>query len=158
MKFKPRLRLENFSYKGYFKYFVTICTFQKQKLFLLNDTNVFPLIDILKETANKYQFKIWVYVFMPEHLHLLVEGNSVNSDFQKFIAVYKQKGGFKFWHEKRVHLWQDNYYEHVLRKEEDNLGIVKYILNNPVRKGLVENYQDYKYSGSLMLDIRNAMF
>ena len=52
-------------------------------------------------------------------------------------------------------LWQENYYEHILRKDEDTISVVKYILNNPVRKGLVEDYREYFYSGSFVLDIKN---
>jgi len=36
-------------------------------------------------------------------------------------------------------------------KEEDLLDVVRYILNNPVRKGLVRHYTEYLYSGSLVL-------
>ncbi|MBI4652326.1 hypothetical protein HY745_13835 [Candidatus Desantisbacteria bacterium] len=45
-------------------------------------------------------------------------------------------------------LWQENYYEHVLRKDEDTKSIVKYIFENPIRKGLSCNILNYPYSGS----------
>jgi hypothetical protein len=45
----------------------------------------------------------------------------------------------------------------VLR-EEDTTEILRYILNNPVRKGLVAHYIDYRYSGSLAIDIKEILF
>ena len=49
--------------------------------------------------------------------------------------------------------WQKDYYDHVLRKE-DNLDIhIKYILNNPVRAGLVEYWKQYPYKGSTIYEL-----
>ncbi len=44
-------------------------------------------------------------------------------------------------------LWQKSFYDHVIRKEEDLNSIAGYIFNNPVRKELVENYEDYPFLG-----------
>jgi hypothetical protein len=46
-----------------------------------------------------------------------------------------------------------NFYEHVLRKEEDTLSVAYYILNNPVRKGLAYDYRRYKFLGSFEFEI-----
>ena len=50
-------------------------------------------------------------------------------------------------------LWQINYYEHVLRKEEDTKGVARYIFSNPMRKGLVEDFKDYTFLGSFEFDV-----
>jgi REP element-mobilizing transposase RayT len=42
--------------------------------------------------------------------------------------------------------WQSNFYDHVVRKDESLLEICSYILNNPVRKGMVSNWEEYPYS------------
>jgi REP element-mobilizing transposase RayT len=52
----------------------------------------------------------------------------------------------------KAKLWQPSFYDHVLRKDEDLLETAKYIFNNPVRKKIVEHYQDYQLSGSFELD------
>jgi len=36
-----------------------------------------------------------------------------------------------------------------LRKEENITQVIKYILENPVRKGLVNDFAEYPFSGSL---------
>ena len=38
-----------------------------------------------------------------------------------------------------VPLWQRNYYEHIVRNEEDCLRIAEYIINNPLTWGSDEN-------------------
>ena len=43
-------------------------------------------------------------------------------------------------------LWQKNFYDHVVRKEESLIKIAEYIVNNPVRKGMVGTWEEYPYS------------
>ena len=42
-------------------------------------------------------------------------------------------------------LWQANYYEHIVRKDEDLKSIAEYITYNPVRKGFVNDWQNYPF-------------
>jgi len=94
---------------------------------------------------------------MPDHLHLLLEGKSKEADFKRFVSSFKQTTGY--YHSQNAaqgfnpddspKLWQPSYYDHVLRNEEDLQKVAAYILNNPVRKGLVEHYREYDFSGSL---------
>ena len=90
---------------------------------------------------------------MPDHLHLLLEGDNVNSDLKKFISSYKQLSSFYYKANKGKQLWQTNYYDHVLRREEDNIKVAYYIFNNPVRKRLVDDFKQYKFIGSFEFDI-----
>ena len=90
---------------------------------------------------------------MPDHLHLLVEGKDNNSDMRRFISSYKQSTGFHYKKKTGQPLWQVNYYEHVLRSEEDRTNVARYIFDNPVRKGLVEDFKKYKFLGSSEFDL-----
>lgn len=94
-KFKKRIRLKSFSYKGVYRYFITICTFDKKPIFKDNDL-VEWFINTLKEKSKNFEFKIWAYCFMPDHLHLLIEGKKTGSDMNKFIKSYKQYMGFYY--------------------------------------------------------------
>ncbi|UJS17719.1 MAG: hypothetical protein L3J17_01345 [Candidatus Jettenia sp.] len=52
-----------------------------------------------------------------------------------------------------MRLWQINYYEHILRSDEDTRSVAYYIFNNPVRKGLVTDFKQYRFLGSFEFDI-----
>ena len=165
-KYRKRPRLKNFDYKGYYRYFVTICTHERNPIFK-NDAMVRQLIRVLKDTSKTFGFKVWAYCFMPDHLHLLVEGNSPDSDLKRFISSYKQYTGY--YHKKHVaqgfspaqrknsKLWQPSYYDHVLRKDEDILSVVRYVVDNPVRKTFVKHFLEYKFTGSFELDIERLL-
>jgi len=89
---------------------------------------------------------------MPNHLHLLIEGSGADSDMKRFISIYKQTTGFYYKKRTGCPLWQINFYEHILRKEEDTADVARYIFGNPVRKGLIEDYRRYKRLGSFEFD------
>jgi len=54
-------------------------------------------------------------------------------------------------------LWQEGYYEHVLRAEENVRSIARYIVENPVRAGLVAHAIDYPYLGSDRWTVRELL-
>ena len=148
---RKRIRLKGFDYKGAYRYFVTICSNNK-KAFFNDDALVSWLVEALREKSGYFGFKVWAWCFMPDHLHLLVEGVNDSSDMRRFVSSYKQHTGFYYKKKAGVTLWQANYYEHVLRKEEDTTVVARYIFDNPLRKGLVLDYMQYGYLGSFELD------
>jgi REP element-mobilizing transposase RayT len=154
---RKKIHLKSFEYTGRCRYFVTICVAGKRSLFL-NKLVVAPLLDLLKQTSKFYGFTVWAYCFMPDHVHILVEGLSDRSDLKKFISMFKQKSSFWYKREFGSQLWQANYYEHVLRGDEGTTEIAYYIFTNPVRKRLVEDYRDHPFSGSFQFDLKDNLF
>lgn len=110
-------------------------------------------MEILCEKSKTFGFKVWAYCFMPDHLHLLIEGKDDDSDMKRFISTFKQFTGFSYKKKTGLPLWQINFYEHVLRREEDTMNVARYIFNNPVRKELVEDFRKYKFLGSFEFDL-----
>lgn len=152
---KPRAkrpRLKRFTYKGQYRYFLILCTKGRENYF--QDREIINLIlAVLKEKSEKEKFKVWAYCFMPDHLHLVVEGLDNNCDLKRFVFRFKQKSGYLASKRNRIVLWQKSYYDHVLRKEEDLKEVCKYTWANPVRKGLVQDYKEFPFSGSLVKGI-----
>ena len=91
---------------------------------------------------------------MPNHLHLVVEAMDKNADLVKFITLFKQQTGFDHRRETGTHLWQQGFYDRVLRREEATIDAVRYVLSNPVRAGLVKAIHEWPFSGSEVFDIR----
>jgi REP element-mobilizing transposase RayT len=92
---------------------------------------------------------------MRDHLHVLAEGQESDSDLISFANLLKQRTSFAHCRRRGDgHLWQKGYFEHVLRDDEMTRTVAKYILENPVRAGLVQEPLDYPFSGSLVYDRR----
>jgi hypothetical protein len=54
-------------------------------------------------------------------------------------------------------LWQRYCFEHVVRDDERLDRIVRYVLDNPIRAGLVRSVQDYPYIGSSVYTKRELL-
>jgi len=148
--------LKTFDYLGPHRYSLTFCADRRQKLFTTQDV-VDLVLEQITRAAAEYQFEITTYCFMPDHLHLVVEGKGADSDAKQFIARAKQYSGFYY---KQAHgstLWQRYGFEHVLRDDELTLVVAKYILENPVRAGLVEQVENYPFLGSLVHSLADLL-
>ncbi|HUP40490.1 MAG TPA: transposase [Vicinamibacterales bacterium] len=85
---------------------------------------------------------------MPDHLHLVLAGTDERADFQRFMANWKQRTAYHFTQRTGESLWQESYFDHVLRDDEQTRVAIKYVLENPVRKGMVGRFDEYPHSGS----------
>ena len=94
------------------------------------------------------QFAIVAHCFMPDHVHLLVEAQASTSDCLRFIRQAKQLSGYYYSKAFAGRLWQRYGFERVLRDDEATLKVGRYILENPLRAGLVERVEDYSFVGS----------
>lgn len=109
---------------------------------------------LIMEKIEYYRIRdkaeIHAYVIMPTHFHLLIsilEGRSISDymrDLKKRIAfeyfsLYKLPAG-KF--------WQDGFDCFDINSQDTYATKLKYTHYNPVRKGLVEKPEDWKYSSA----------
>jgi putative transposase len=120
-------------------YFLTFCTYQRAKTFADPDV-VAKTLEQFRRTAAIEQFAIRAYCLMPDHAHLLVEGISSASDLQRFAKMAKQRSGGLYRRRSGVRLWQEGYFERVLRHSEDVRSIAQYIVDNPIRAGFPPDY------------------
>jgi putative transposase len=103
--------------------------------------------DIFEQTLEQvrkwYGVYIIGYVVMPEHVHLLMtepeRGKlSVALQMLKQNVAYRVSPGVRF--------WQPRYYDFNVWTVEKRVEKLKYLHRNPVRRGLVEKPEDWKWS------------
>ena len=90
---------------------------------------------------------------MPEHCHLLLQGESDNSNILDAVKAFKQKSSYFFSSNNFEFGWQKDFYDHIIRNDEDINQQIIYILYNPVRKELVTEWKDYPFKGSMVYDL-----
>jgi putative transposase len=122
--------------------FLTICADKKASIFIDNSVNK-AVLEVLESSAAKHGMEIWAYCLMPDHMHLVIF-NASGGDIIAMLRDFKRKSAL---HPPNIR-WQRSYYDHLIRKDEAVVGIVEYVLQNPVRKGLVARWQDYPWSFS----------
>ena len=149
-------RLKHLSYLGVQRYSLTFCTDWKRKWFE-NAAAVELVLSQFLRVSRGEGFAILAYCFMPDHVHLLVEGLREDSDARKFIIKSKQCSAHAYAQAFGARLWQPFGYEHVLRDEEKAQVVARYILENPVRAGLAKTVLEYPFSGSEVYDVKELV-
>jgi putative transposase len=145
------IRLCPENYLGCRWYFVTLCAHDRVKYFR-KKTFCDWVLRVLREESTRNWFLVKAYCLMPDHLHLLLQGSSLNADLLKFINRFKQRTSYGFWALEKKTLWQVSFYDHILRDEDGPADVAWYIWLNPVRGGLVKKVEEYPYSGPFVRD------
>jgi putative transposase len=149
-------RLRSFDYLGSHEYFLTWCCHNRQPLFRESVAVDLVLAQILR-AAEETELDVLAYCFMPDHVHLLVAGRHSNSDGVRFINLARQYAGFAYSKQFLRRLWQRYSYEHVLRSHETAQQVAQYIVENPVRAGLVVDLCEYTFTGSAIRDLTSLI-
>ncbi|MBI3406184.1 MAG: transposase [Acidobacteria bacterium] len=148
---RKRIRLGVDLYCGEQCYFLTICTDGRRKHFQREEITR-CVIAKLDAVASKERFAVHAYCVMPDHLHTLIYGLHPDSVLQKFVSRFKQVTSFEAKRDFGIRLWQNHFYDHILRQDESADSVAWYIWMNPVRKGLCNSPWDFPFSGSLTFD------
>ncbi len=139
-------RLKHIDLKDY-PYMTTTVILNREPI--LNDTEIADImLKVILSGSKQKWYYLLSFVIMPEHIHLVIipEG-------KKISECMKSVKGFSGWkinkkYNKKGSIWQSGFYNWILDSQEKVLSRIKYIEENPVRKGIVERPEDYKYSSA----------
>jgi putative transposase len=145
-------RLPEEAYTGFAITAYTLCISGRYPAF--TDHTLFQTFEsYLQEALTKHSVDALVYIFMPDHCHLLLQGKERFSNSRKAVISFKQTTGYWLSKNRSQISWQKDFYDHVLRKDDDLNKQIRYILLNPVRKELVSSWDEYPFKGSTAFDI-----
>jgi putative transposase len=140
-------RLPKRSYVGHAEYFLTFCVLNRSPVFR-DAAVVAEALGQVQRTAKDESFEVLAYCFMPDHVHLLVKGIDKGSDLRRFAKMSKQRSGYVYRTRSGQQLWQEGYFERVLRDDADARSYARYIVTDPLRAGLVATPAEYAYLGT----------
>ena len=108
--------------------------------------------EILLHALGRYSAVCPAYCLMRDHVHLLVLGREETCHQRTLIRFLRKHTNA--WLRERGFEWQKQPHDHVLRqkdREKDAFQkLVAYVLNNPVRRGCVERWEDWPYLDSIV--------
>jgi putative transposase len=120
-------------------YFVTVCAELRGKNHFCH-----PAIGkkIFESVAHRHWAQIWhceLVLLMLDHIHLLL-----SFPHDRYLSISVRM--WKHWLRSTLHIrWQKNFFDHRLRDQENLIQKADYILQNPVRTGLIEDSRDWPY-------------
>jgi REP element-mobilizing transposase RayT len=114
----------------------------------INYLTIQTIAEIVKATIeyfNYKEYKVICYSIMPNHVHLvfeLIDGNKGISKIMQSIKRYSaRKANIVL--NRCGQFWQDESYDRLIRNEQELYNIVKYVLMNPVKAGLVDDWEKW---------------
>ena len=126
-------------------FFVTTKTSMGRAL-LQSDRNAMLFIDVLRSYVASKKFQLHDFVVMPDHVHVLI---TVSADMSIEKAVQFIKGGFSYRLKKETgyagEVWQKGFSEVRVNDKESFAMHRQYIAENPVKRGLVSEPEEYPY-------------
>ena len=101
----------------------------------------------VEKSCELLRYRLFGYTLMPDHAHVLLSPADPRRPIGDWLQSFK--GFTTNQHKKRTgaaRLWQTTAHDHVCRTEETAERVLTYIVNNPVRAGLVECWQDWPWT------------
>jgi putative transposase len=130
-------------------YFVTCCTHGRRSCLARKEIHT-ALLFFAERAARDFGIAVGRYVIMPDHVHLFVRGGA---DFVlgRWVGMLKQSlGKASSLSRKNTQIWQEGFFDHVLRSNESYAQKWAYVRENPVRAGLVSRSEDWPYQGEIV--------
>ena len=119
----------------------------REPLFL-GDDDYLTMLGLLKESAEKFDLTYYALAMLYNHIHLLIEPNRKNlaqamrSIFSRYAAKFNRK------YERRGHLFGGPYRQSICLDDTYLLTASVYIHLNPVRAGIIDDANAYRWSSS----------
>lgn len=148
---RKSIRLKNYDYSQPGYYFITICTQNRKNILCqivggdafgapstreIIYSGTSRIVDKYVNNINKVYDNVQLdsYVIMPNHIHLIIVINNVITANTNKITLIQIINSLKVLTSKECgsHIWQRNYYEHIIRTEQELEEIREYIQNNPL--------------------------
>lgn len=131
-------------------HYLTFSTYHRQK-YLQDERICEALANRINEAAISHQFAVLAYVFMPDHVHLLVHPLEEVYSMSLILKSIKQgvsnKAKRQGWIE--TDLWErGGGYDRNVSSRKVRQNVRSYIHQNPVRKGLAEDCLQYRWSSA----------
>lgn len=124
----------------------------------LRQENIAQIVADEIHRAASHHYELHAYCIMPNHVHLLIQSliekfppsrmPSAVSPVAEIMRLLKGRAA-RFCNlalNRSGQFWHHEYYDHYVRDENEMERIILYILNNPVKAGLVKEWKDWKFT------------
>lgn len=117
----------------------------------VNNLNQLKAADICRTAIHIPEgkdYELICYCILPNRIHIVFELLPENKGITKIIQAYKEISANKcnVLLGRNGHFWQDKSYDKRIKTDKELNSIIKYILLNPVKSGLVKNWRGWEYT------------
>lgn len=122
------------------------------------DGDYAAFLDLLTTAKRKFSVKVFGVCLMPNHFHLVLQPATeatlstfmqwwMTSHVRRYHQHYRSHG----------HVWQGRFKSFPIQQDDHLLTVIRYVLRNPVRAGLVEHAMDWPWSSLRFPHLRDPI-
>ena len=131
-------------------YYITTCSHHRRPI-LARQAVMDILIGEWGEALDRHGWAVGPFTIMPDHVHFFCKPAVHEQTLSAFMEKWKE------WTSKRTAaaldvrppIWQEEFFDHVLRSDESYSDKREYVSENPVRAGLVAKPRDWPFRGHI---------
>ena len=134
-------------------HFITFTCYRRKEL-LTNSQACSAVLRALENTRKRYELRVFGFVLMPEHVHLLLsepERGTLARALQslKCASARMARGARDEKVGTLTPFWQVRYYDRYTRDYDEFSEKLRYIHRNPVKRGLCSSPDEWPWSSFL---------
>jgi putative transposase len=123
-------------------YFITTRLKQEGRFLIEREAEI--VVNTVLDSSARKEITLYAYVIMPNYIHILIK--PIMCGISKTMQLIKGRSSRQV---TRGNFWQKEFFDFGILTEEKFREKFNYIHFNPVKWGLVEKAEDYKYSSAL---------
>jgi REP element-mobilizing transposase RayT len=125
----------------------------------LSDLDRYELLGIMRKATDRVGWDVLCWCLMTTHYHLCVvvpeDVGTVAAAMHRINSTYARR--FNGWHRRRGHVFGERYADTLVASDSHARRTVAYILDNPVRAGIVKRVDAWNWSGLETLRPRDEL-
>ncbi len=154
------------SQRKYFGVFDRLLDSNKSSPMWLKEKEIAEIVKEAIHYRDEKEYELVAYTIMPNHVHIVFTPKFVSRSEASTTNKTKNEAGASFYNVTKIlqdlkseaalkcnkllnrsgTFWHHESYDHVVRNIDELGRIVNYVLQNPVKAGLVENQEEWKWS------------
>jgi putative transposase len=111
-------------------------------------------LELLALAKARHGVKMFAFCVMPNHFHLVLEPSTqmALSQFMQWLLTSHVRRYHRHYHGSG-HVWQGRFKSFPIQRDEHLLVLLRYVLQNPVRAGLVKSLGEWAWSSIQRADL-----
>jgi REP element-mobilizing transposase RayT len=99
------------------------------------------------ETVRRF-YQLHAWVVMPNHVHAIFQPHAAMPTIMRWLKGRTGRVANQILGRTGTALWQDESFDHWIRSAEELRDLIEYVENNPVKAGLVETKEQWRWSSA----------
>lgn len=137
--------------RKYFEYFDEFIDKYNSNVNWLRISQVADIVYNSQLYFDNVKYKLHCFTIMPNHIHIILEPLWNNDNYYAIADIIHSLKGYTARKCNEVlmrkgQFWQHGHYDHIIKNAKDYNYQLHYVINNPVKAGLVSSWEKWKYT------------